>query len=90
MGEITKSDFRKELEELKRLEALASKTGVKTYQEEADIKRSLLMSYEGMARELMVIASGKDVAFQRTVKGLVDNKDVEGIHGLWTKLREDK
>ena len=85
VGGIMKFDFRKELEELKHLESQARDTGIEMYDKLADIQRSLLMSYKGMTRELVVAALAKDRAFQQKVMDLIEKKDVEEIHNLWTK-----
>jgi hypothetical protein len=83
-------DFKKELDDLKRLETEADATGIGFVRKEAEIKRGLLMSHEGMTRELMALALRKDEAFQRKVAELFDKKDVEEIHRLWIQYCEGK
>lgn len=85
MGETLKFSFETELKELKRLESLAEDTGIDMYKELADIQRSLLMSYKGMTRELVVVAAGKDRKFQQHLMDLIKRKDVEELHRLWIK-----
>ena len=85
-----KYDFERELKELKRLEARAKATGIDFHKKEAEIRRSLLMSYKGMTRELEVVALGKGKAFRQKVENLIEKKDVEEIHRLWSQYCEGK
>ena len=89
-SEMAKFDFDKQLKELKELEAKAEASGLEIDKTQAKIFRGTLMSYKGMTRELEVFAMSQGEAFRKRVLEVVDKKDVEEIHRLWSMHCEKK
>ena len=85
-----KKGFKKNLSDLKQLEARAKETRNDMDIALAEYMRTNMMSYGRMTRKVLVVAAGKSPEFQKHVREAIDQGDVEEIYRLCVRYCDVK